>query len=285
MIDDLLLCIFIEFCGGKRSAPRMNKPFIGDYWNCVDKPERKILLLVCMQDTIKALPKFRIPKNLPLIFALLPTVALLATISLVYLYLGLTVDANFLGASQAFSGFTLLVVSVAIPQVGRLALRRFAAYHAVFFVGAMLVLDFLKTGVPFTSVNSFEMGSFALIVTGLFISKAEDPYRTILFYSISATVLFFLSGTFLAFIEVASTVSNPIPANPNIVHAISSMFLLGVTDLLTLSLQFYIILYRKQLKTSKSSQHQHADITEIHSITIRPQIIPVRRSSLTSLSS
>ena len=34
-------------------------------------------------------------------------VASMAIISLLYLYLGLTVDANFLGASQAYAGFTL----------------------------------------------------------------------------------------------------------------------------------------------------------------------------------
>ncbi len=166
-------------------------------------------------------------------------------IPLFLFYLGLTGDPTLLPIAEGFGGSTLLLASSPTITVGEFAPKKFLSQHALFFVGAMMVLDSLKAGSAVNSVNSFEMGSFALIITGFFLSREEDFYRGALLYSVSATAFLFIAGTFRAFDEVINSSSLPIAPNPNLVHVTSSLFILGVIDLLVLAFQFFLILLRK----------------------------------------
>ncbi len=117
------------------------------------------------------------------------------------------------------------------------SLTNFLLFHAFFLIGVTFMLTWLKTGFPITAVNSFELGSFALILTIFFIPQPSQASS--LLYSVSSTILFFVSGTVSAFYEILLTSSSFVRPDTLVLHFFSdSLNLLGAFDLLILALRF-----------------------------------------------
>ena len=131
---------------------------------------------------------------------------------------------------------------------------KFVVFHAMFIVGMFLVLVGINAGLPFNAVDSFEMGSFALVVTTFLFTAGERfgaSRYSVLFHSATGTLLFFSAGALLAFNEVFSTAPSPAGQNLWVNHALAAFFLMGAIDLLIVALQFYMALYR-QYKASQT---------------------------------
>lgn len=108
----------------------------------------------------------------------------------------------------------------------------------MFFLGVFLVLVGLNTKNPFDAVDSFEIGSFALVIATFLMTKGITGkyYFRMLFHSVTATLLFFLSGAFLAFTEELSTTSSPTWTIPLEFQALGAFFLVGAMDLLLVAI-------------------------------------------------
>ena len=188
-----------------------------------------------------------IRENLRLI-VLLPLFLFLYGFSFYLLYLGFTTAPIALTVAQVFLGANTLLLALISFQLGNFTLKRFFAQHALFFIGIVLILNPYPAKAVLSSVSSFELGSFALIITSLFILKKDEIYKEILFYAVTGTSLFFLTGFFLATLEVLYSEPLPFRMEPIQIRALNSLFLLGVFDLLVLGLQFYSILYDRYIK-------------------------------------
>lgn len=174
----------------------------------------------------------------------------MAGLSLYLVYLGQTVNSAFYSLSAAFGGVALFVLGTGfLSRIERFSPIRFFLSQLLMVGGMMLVFTYLNPTPSLQSTTCFELGSFSLAVTGIFIvfpRQSVDSYDTILLFSITATVLFFLSGVFLSLQEILSKVPKPAPVNQSLSNAINSFFIAGVLDLLVVSLLLYVVLYLRR---------------------------------------
>ncbi|MCS4538647.1 MAG: hypothetical protein HYY67_07315 [Thaumarchaeota archaeon] len=202
------------------------------------------------------MPKRKFPQALVLFAPSAPFLVLTGFLSVYLFYLVFTGHHELLSPALAFAGVPLIVISIRLLPYDRFAPKRFLAIHALLVGGYMLVLSSLKTGVPFTSVTSFEMGSFALIFTGFFLARKGEPYQNVLFFSATSTLFFFTAGIFLAHNEVLYVPSN-ISDGPNLVVVSNSLILVAMMDLLILGFQLYLILFENLLKLKKPQEGEN----------------------------
>jgi hypothetical protein len=147
----------------------------------------------------------------------------------------------------AFLGFCFVAaVPLVIISEKTFDRRRFVAVQALFGVGFYLIVQAFELTTPFSAVDSFEVGSFAMLVTTAFYFKSEEPFfRQLLILSISSTFFLFLGGLFEAIQQVGES-ATVIVKVPWLVYATSTLFLLGAFDLVFLSTLFFGIIIRRK---------------------------------------
>lgn len=166
---------------------------------------------------------------------LLALAVLLVATAIYFFFYGFFVSSIGFPLAQTFSGLSLMFLGFVLVDMANYQPIRFFLFIVFVVVGLMILLPLIKAPIPFTSVQSFEMGSFALIIFGFFFSKSGKIPRNIKLYSNMATVLFFLSGSFLTFRETFVSV-NPITIiTVTYGYFIDASFITGALTLLLLS--------------------------------------------------
>lgn len=157
-----------------------------------------------------------------------------AVVGIRYLTLGVP------AAAQAFWGLAIATLSFAFFEVDVIRHpRRFAVFQLLFIIGIALVTPFIQTGDPFSTMTSFEVGSFSLLVTGFFITRNDGDYSNILLLSATATMALFIAGMLSAFKDVPGAALPAVGIGSVTVYLITALFLVGSVDLTFLSVLLF----------------------------------------------
>lgn len=197
------------------------------------------------KESKKKLQIFGIDKTL--LIVILPFVVILGFGAGLDLYRGVITGADvYFQMARAYGGIAIVFLSLLFINLEpKLHPRKFFAFQAFFVAGSALVLPYIQTGTPFSTTASFEVGSFALIVTGFFIRSKNREYHNILLYSTTATIALFVAGMFSAFKDVVATAAPSTGAAAATTYLITAFFLVGVIDLTFLSVFLSLLLIAK----------------------------------------
>ncbi len=172
---------------------------------------------------------------------------LVGTVSIRALYLGATTGADvYFQIFQAYGGIALIFLSFAFIEFNvKRRPRKFVTFETLFIVGIGSVTPFIQSGMPFDALTCFEVGSFALLATGFFITRDEEAYHNVLLLSITATFVLFLSGLLAAFRAVPGASASTIGINSITIYLNTALFLAGAVDLTFASALLFVIVIQK----------------------------------------
>lgn len=176
-----------------------------------------------------------------------PTAALLGAVALVCLYNGFVIGGVvWFQKAQAFGGLAIAITSFLFVEFEPSAhARRFVAFHFLFVAGTGLVAPFVQSGVPFSTIECFEVGSLALLTTGFFITAIRDENLNLLAYSATATTVLFLAGMLSAFRDVSGIAAPSSGIGGSTAYLVTGMFLVGAIDLAILSVSILGVVMRR----------------------------------------
>ena len=122
----------------------------------------------------------------------------------------------------------------------------------------MLVIAFLKLGIPSTIglANVFELGPFALVFSGFFMTRKYDSplVNNIMLYSTASVACFFAVGIFLSFQVVF--VSSAVSPNDYLNSAMAVLFLTGVMNLVIVSVITFGYVLQRVITDSSNPKYK-----------------------------
>jgi len=185
--------------------------------------------------------------NPTMLMIVAPTAAVLGALALVCVYNGLAIGGVvWFQKAQAFGGLAIAITSfLFIEFEPGLHARRFVAFHFLFVAGTGLVAPFIQSGVPFSTIECFEVGSFALLTTGFFITAIREENHNLLMYSATATAILFLAGMLSAFRDVSGVAAPSSGVDGLNAYLVTGMFLVGAIDLAILSVAILGVVVRR----------------------------------------
>lgn len=184
---------------------------------------------------------------------------ILGFVTLRYFYQGIVSGGGiYYQITEAYLGLTIIMSSFVFFEFEPKAhWRRFLSFQGLFVVGTVLVAPSIQAGTPFSTTISFEVGSFALIVTGFFITSVKEEYHDILLYSSISTTVLFTAGMLSAFRDIAGS-NVPIEGiGGATTFVITALFLIGSIDLTVLSVLLFGVVMRKVRHKGHSPAHDH----------------------------
>ena len=152
---------------------------------------------------------------------------------------------------EIFSGLFFVWIAIKFLPEPQFETRGFVIYHCLLPLGVFLFLIAFNHEGAFNSLDSFTIGSFALIFTGFLVAspsiriKPEEQY-TILLFSIGATIVLFASGTLSATYSVLTSFAH---FTPLLGTVCSSFLVLGVTDIIVVAVLFFGVIYNGYIET------------------------------------